>query len=532
MILLKKIRVFCLVSLLFFGCRKSTDANWDVDVVLPVVNSVLNVTNFVSDTLFSTDNTGLLHLVVNREVAAIKLDSLLSLPDTTIPKIPLLNVSPFSPTAYVGVPFNQFPASEQVFDIPNGVSLKRVDVREGSMTIKFTNNLTEPLDLIYKIQGATKNGTDLTITETIPTGTNSLVRTYDLSGYSIDMRGISGFKYNTIVQTYTVGLSTQATSSLVLKFGDGATLDVSYSKIVPDFVEGYFGQQVIDLPLDTARFGFSDNFTASNFMLSEATMNFDLLNEFGAEFSGNLSNIKSINTQSNKVESLGSNQLANVNINRATRAGTAISPSVKSFSFNSGNSNVVPFISNLPDKLTYQGKIKVNPLGNISGYNDFAFYNTGLRIIAHIDIPLKYTADYFELRNTTKVDFSNVAQLDKVNAGNLVILASNGYPFSVRLQAYMYDENSAILDSLFITGANTLDRGTVNFANEVISPTQKRILIPVGQNKIINLKRCKSIKVVSKFLMPTNPPAIKIQENYELKLNIIAELNYNVGLSN
>jgi hypothetical protein len=515
--------------LLVVACRKSTNANWDVDAVIPVVNSWMSVRNFVNDSLFQSDQSGLMKVRLNREVAAIKLDSLISVPDTSF-SIPFTNTFVIPLTFTVGQAITAFPPAELNFNISGGVKLKRIDVRKGMMTVNFSNHLTEPVDLVYKIISATRGSEVLTVSETVPPGNNALVRHYDLSGYSLNMRGLSGQGYNTVVQTYTFGLSTTASNSLTVNYGDGANIEVSYSGLVPDYVEGYFGQQTIDIPRDTVSLGLSDNFRADNFMLSDATMDFTILNEFGAEFSGQLADNASINSPGGTVVQLQTSQLSNININRASRSGTTVSPSTKQISFNASNSNITAFISNLPDKLAYQGRVIINPLGNISGYNDFAYYNSGIRILANIDIPLKFTAGYFELRSDTDVDFSDIGQLDRVNSGSFMITATNGFPFSVRLQGYMYDAANTLLDSLFVPGANVIEHGTLNGANEVLSPVQKKITVPVNKTKIGHLKSCKKIRIVSRFIMPPNPPEIKILEHYEVKVNIVAQMNYNVSL--
>src|SRR6185369_5406780 len=159
----------------------------------------------------------------------------------------------------------------------------------------------------------------------------------------------------------------------------------------------------IDVPLDTARLDIIKTFTASNFALSEGSFNFKVLNEFGCEFTGTFSNIKSINGSS--VFPLTTNQLANLNINGSTRAGNTIFPSIKTISLTGTNSNILNFLSNLPDKLSYQGNIRVNPNGNW-GFSDYAYYNTGIKVLADINIPLKFTANYFKLASTTKIDFA------------------------------------------------------------------------------------------------------------------------------
>lgn len=515
-----------LVICVLIGCRKPTSANWDVDVVLPLVNSELNIKNFAGDSIFTSDNTGLLHFNVRREITSIMLDSLLKLPDTTIVKTFTIPTIATLPPGYA---LTFFPPTDLKFDISNGVALKRADIRNGKLKVKFTNDLTEALDVLYVIPSAIRDGLPLTIFETIPPFPQTLEKNYDLSGYSLNMRGLSGNEYNTIVQTNTVYVNPNS-DSVDVTFGQGPKVEISYENITPAYVEGYFGQQTIEIPQDTARLDLVKNFHAQNFMLADATLNFSILNEFGAEFSGNLSNIKAINTEANNIVTLNSNQISNININRATKAGTTVFPTVKLISFASGNSNIVPFLSNLPDRLTYKGSVSVNPLmtSNSSGHNDFAFYNTGIHVLADIDIPMRFTADYFRLKSVTAVDFSSVEQLDDVNSGNFVILATNNYPFRARLQAYLLDAGGQVIDSLFVQGKNTIEAGVLNAQNIVTAPVSSRVLVPIDSPKIAKLRRTKSIQIVTYFLMPPNPPDIKIYEDYKFKVNIIAELNYNV----
>ncbi len=528
--LLRKICVLVLILVVFHGCRKPVSANWDVDVVFPVVKSSLNIKNFIGDSIFSADNTGLLSLNVTREITAIKLDSLLNLPDTSIVNsftVP----SPFGIALTPGQPLTFFPSTELNFNISNGVALKRVDVRSGLLKVKFTNDLPQPLDLLYIIPSAVKNGQPLTLAVTVPPllpNHDTLFKTYDLSGYSMNMRGSSGNAYNTIVQAYTVSLNPGA-NSVTATYGSGATARLTYKDIVPQYVEGYFGQQTIDVPLDTARFDVFENFQASNFLLNSATLNFKILNEFGAEFTASLSNIKSVNSINNTNVALTNGLLSNINVNRASKVGYTIYPSIKTISVTNANSNIVPFLSNLPNKLTYQGNIKVNPLGNLSGYNDFAFYNTGIRVLADINIPLRFNATYFKLISNSTVDFTNVKQLEHVNSGNFVISALNSYPFRAQLQAYLINDQNQVIDSLFTPGNNFMERGVVDAQNIVITATQSKLNVPVTKVRIENLKKTKTIKLVTYFIMPPNPPDIKLYENYSFDVNIVAELNYNVN---
>lgn len=516
-------KLFLIIPLLvFLHCRKSSNANWDVDLVFPVVKSQLNIKNFIGDSIFKTDNTGLLNLNLTRTITAIKLDSLIKIPDTTVTNsfLAFFNL-PLTP----GQTFTNLPTTELKFNLGNNVALKKVDIRKGILTVKFSNTVNQPLDLLYVIPSAIKNGQPFTVLETVPTGINSLIKNYSLEGYSLNMQGLSGNTYNAITQAYTVSLNANAAATTVT-FSQGANIELTYSNIIPEYAEGYFGQQTVPIKLDTTNFNIIKNFEAKNFMLNSATFNFNILNQFGAEFTGSLFNIKAINGAS--VVPLNTSQLSGININRASKSGSTIFQSVKSVSLTTLNSNITSFLSVLPDKLTYQGNITVNPLGNLSGYNDFAFYNTGLKVTADVNIPMRFNANYFKLISNTAVDFTNIKQLDRINYGDFVLSASNGYPFNAQLQAYMLDENQHVIDSLFNASNNTFNKGVTDAQNIVTFPTRTALRIPFDKNKLQNIKKTKSLKIVSYFIMPPNPPDIKLYENYVFDVNIIAELNYNV----
>lgn len=521
----KRLIISVLTVFLLFSCRKPTTANWDTDVVIPVVTSNLNIKNFLGDTIFKADNTGLLHLIYNREVAAFKLDSLLKLPDTVVTS-PFINI--FETTLNPGQSITGLPATETVFNIGNGAKLKRADIRKAVLTVKFTNRASQPIDIFYKISSAKKNGLVFTLSETVPVGVNSLVKNYDLAGYSLDLTGLGGNKSNTISQAYTVSINPNSGPTTVPS-GEAAKLEVSYSEIVPQYVEGYFGTQVVDLPKDSIKINLKDNFKAVNFLLNEATMNFKLLNEFGADFSASIINIKAINTFDNKVVTLSNSRLTNLNVNSATRSGNTIYPDSQFVLFNKSNSNIAEFISCLPNRLTFTGQVSLNPLGFLS-HSNFAYYNTGLRIIADVDIPMKYKADYFRLRTNATVNFENLSQLDNVNSGNFVITATNAFPFDARLQAYLLDKNNVIIDSLFVPGTNVIGKADLNANNLVQTNRASIIKVPLTQPKIANLKKCKTIQVWSYFVMPANGKDVFIRENSELKVGIVAEINYNVGI--
>lgn len=513
-----------------FSCRKPAGTNWDVDLALPLVNSRLNVTNFVADSIIRADSSGLLHLAYKREIASLLIDSLVKVPDTTI-TIPLEAPVAIQFTLYPGDSYPSQP-EEVEFKIGSGVEISFVDVRTGFLHAKFSNSLTQPLDLLYRIPSATKNGKVFEAQEQIPPGETSLERTYDLSGYRLSMRGEKGNEYNTIVHTYTVSLSASA-QSVVVPAGHAGDVDISFSEILPQYIEGFFGRESYELASDTVDFEFLDNIKAGNFLLSEANMTFRITNGFGADFLGSLSGVTSVNSASGKTVALNSQKLSRITLDQPPVKYTwGTQPSTATLVFDHNNSNITQFISNLPDRISYQGKVSINPppIDEVIGHSNYAFYGHGIRIHADIDIPVKFTADRFVLQTTADIDLSTTQELDNVRGGNFVISVTNGFPFAAQLEVYMLDEKGVVIDSLFLPGANVVQPGVLGANSEVVMPYSSELLIAATPEKAENLKRARSLRIMSTLLMPPPPVEVRIYEDYELEVKIRAELKYNVGI--
>lgn len=523
-----KISLFLLILVAFDSCRKSFETDWDVDIVAPIARSKLNIKNFFSDTLFSSDPSGLLHLAFSKKIAGFQLDSLIEIPDT------LLNYEfTMPPNSKLYLPAGNsipgFPQTQEInFNINNGVELRTAIIDKGHLKMVYSNTYTQPLVFNLVLPYTTIYGLPFTITETITPGTNNSTKIYDISGYTVKLTGITGNKINSVVQVIDVKVPATAQADTI-RGGQGVKTEISYTDLIPYYVEGYFGQQNIDLPYDSVALNISKNLQVSNFQINSAYINFKIVNEFGVDINAQLSNIKSVNTVSNTAVTLNASGLSNININKAGKTSNfsnPVFPSIKTVSVNTGNSNLKPFLENLPDYLSYQGKIIVNPMGNISASNDFAFLNTGINIYADVDMPLQIRADYFKLVSKSAIDLTSIKQIDNINYGDIVLQCTNGFPFNAILQGYILNEQEQVIDSLFNIPGNVIKEGTVDANNIVIQAIDTKLKINLNQNKLQNLKKCKFIRFESKFVLPPQPPDIKLLDSYNLDLILSLDVNY------
>jgi hypothetical protein len=522
-----KLLILVSIASTFLSCRKET--SWDVDLAIPIARSHLNISNFFGDSIFQSDPSGLLHLAVSRDLINYTMDSLVELPDTTVT---LNYVVPFSTSLSPGVQIFSNASSndkEITFDVSNGVELNKAIVRKGSLKIEYTNSYSQPLKFDYLINSATLWGNQLSISQVV-SGSSTLVKTYPLDGYQINLTGLSGNKVNTLVQTYTISTDAGG-SSATLQAGQGLLIKLTFENIVPEYIQGYFGQQNLSFGPDSSSLGLLDNFSTSNLVLSQSSINFRIINEFGLELSSSINSLRSIKTNPpNTIALNAGNQLQSINVGRAGKTGNPsnpVFPWVKEITINSGNSNLNAFLQNLPNYLGYSVQAIVNPLGNISAGNDFAFYGRGLKVIADLDIPLQLSADYFKLQNFSKVDLTQLKELNDVNSCQIQVDVRNNYPFKAQIQGYMLNENNEVIDSLFIPGQNIVEPAITDAANVVLNYKDSNLEANFNKDKIEHLAQCKQIKFVS-FMYLTNQPApIQIKEDSYLDIIVHANLNYN-----
>lgn len=521
-----------LFSVLFFiislvSCKKVTE--WDVDVAFPIAKSHLNISNFFGDTIFKADQNGLLHIAFSKDLINYTIDSLVKLPDTTVEvgQKFFINI-PLNPG--IQIYSNALSNDKEIkFDVNNGVELNKAIVKKGNLKIEYVNSYAQPLTFNYLINSATLWGNQLSINQVVG-GNSTLVKMYPLDGYNINLTGLSGNKINTLVQTYTISTDASGLPD-TLRSGQGLVIKLSFVDIVPEYIQGYFGTQDLSFGPDSSSFAGLANFNPNNLILTKSAINFRIINEFGIEMSSSINTMKSIKTSPfNEVNLNSGNLLQSINVSRAGKTNNSsnpVFPWIKQININSTNSNLNAFLQNLPNYLGYSVNAKLNPLGNISGANDFAYYGRGLKVIADVDIPLALSANYFSLVNYSKVDLTNLKEINNVNSGEIFLQARNNYPFKAQIQGYMLNDQNQIIDSLFIPGQNIIESGITDVNNNVINYLDSRLTATFNKDKLINLTMCKQIKFISYLYLPNQPTPIKINENNYLDLVVSANLNYN-----
>lgn len=525
--------------LLLVSCKREK-TTWADDFVAPLATGNLTLGNLFPDTVIKANNDSSLSISFNSNLINYQVDSLLKIHDTTITTHALDTFGyrgPIHPGDLL-FPTNQTP---NTYNLPNGIQLRKAIVKQGKIKVVMYNTVNDTLIYTYQLPSATKNNVALTQVFTIPKRINSttpgILTVYiDLAGYTIDFTG-TGNQTNTILQGGQVNVAPASMAHNDSLFpNQGLISNFTFQGIVPQYALGYFGSQTINVGPDTTVFNVFNSIKKGLLNLNSASVVFTVTNQFGVDMQANISSIQSINTNNPSTLPLinNPNQLNNIyvpaahDVNGPNNPKDSVSPSPRVITFNNSNSNIKDFIGNLPNKLSYKLTAQVNPFGNTSGNNDFAYNGTGFIAALNMNVPLYFSASNLMLADTVSMDLSGVSQLQNINKGNLILTATNSYPFSINLSATLLDANKQALAPLF-SSPGLIQVPVLDSHGKVTSPLTSKLYIPLTPQKITALQKAKYVSYTATFNTANQPSQVKFYSNYTLGLLLTADINYTVG---
>ncbi len=438
-----------LILLLFslFGCRKEI-TNWDTQWSFPVIKDQLNLQDLVTDSLTLLNDTNGCKLVYDKTLYRIKLAEFIKIPDTTIQSqlainFPSLNVSPGTILSQKDI--------ENKLEIGDA-ELKKIKVKKGAITITFLNPLATKTYYTIEIPSFTKDGVAVKKTlmaEKGSTNSPSVVKsTLDLSGYSIDLRGVNNHTFNTIVTNFDMQLDSTASSATKVTNKDITKMSIAISGIQIEYAQGYFGNLHIEssteLPVTSLQ-----KITNGNFKLSEATVELNILNSCKLMAKGKINSLISRNTLSGINISFQNQQLNNpFYIAPAWTKDNQLITTDKKFIFNSSNSNLLSFIENLGDLYKINYDFELNPYGNLNGGWDEFFPTSEISLHLKSIIPLHIQVNNLNFKDTLDLDLSNIPNGKSIKSGQFKLHCASSFPLDATVSLILLDGFKNILETI------------------------------------------------------------------------------------
>ncbi|MCB9335286.1 MAG: hypothetical protein H6586_04005 [Flavobacteriales bacterium] len=519
-----------IIGTLTFSCKKILDKpTWDTELLAPVIKTTLTLNNLLSDSVIQTNPDSSLKLVYQSDVFNIDVDSIFKIPDTTLVEE---YVIPLSSTVAPGGSFYSN-NEEKELNVSNGVELNYAKIESGYIDLEIFSDIKEKVIVNLKILSATKNGDTLSIVETIDAATVSqpgyFTLQYDLSEYELDLTGLNHNENNTLV-TYAIGtVDPNASSSVNINAGDKIIINYSFVDVVPFYVRGYFGTQNYHYGPDTTLYDAFNRIKGGTLDLEQVDVSLDFENGIGVDAQLIVNQLSSFNSNNAQYASLNHSVIGSpININRAqeTHSVPEVNYTYYHNDFTTSNSNIDELLELFPNQLIYEVDLAINPLGNISGNNDFVFKKHPLKTNLNIEMPLSLVANQLTLVDT--IDFNlDEENIKNVIEGNLFVYAENGFPFDAVFNLDLLDANQQIFKTLQVN--NYIASGLVNASLKVEQPTSSVLSMPLSTSDIQDLTLAKKLQLKIAFTTAAQPNFIKIYSHYKIDIKVVADFVYQVN---
>lgn len=533
---LKSAVLLSFLTLIFVVSCRRDDPSWDLDLTAPIAYGTLTVENLMDDSITAEGADGSLRISYHTEVPGLNADTLFNIPDTTLhnpyawplltgtlfPNQVLINNQP-TQTTY------QLSSAQLVYGI----------MERGTAKVHFKNDMQVPMLVTYVLQSATMNNVPATLSYVVPAAPSATQAAtmdveLDLAGYEIDFTGLNGDRVNTLTTIFSITVDGSAPAQgTPVTNADSVVVDITFEDMRPSYVRGYFGSENVRFGPDEEYLSFFSRVQAGQLGLDSITMTFTLENYAGIDARFTVNNLWSHRSAVNQTVNLTHAIIGQpTNINRAAYSfGYPPSiPSVYSWTFNNANSNIVDMFELMPDFLGYDFSLYTNPLGNVSGNNDFLYTQFGINAYIDVDIPVNFFADQIVLVDTIETDLG-IANAEDVREANLTLLIGNGFPFDANVQISLLDANNSVTSSIIATPANVASAplglsGGYYFAN---GATQSVLQIPLNETQTQALLNSTRVVFTAVFDTNTNPNYVKIFTTNHIDFNLTADFEYRVN---
>jgi hypothetical protein len=152
---------------------------------------------------------------------------------------------------------------------------------------------------------------------------------------------------------------------------------------------------------------------------------------------------------------LSSPQIGNpIYLDAATGSWNSLVQKTENLEFSPSNSNLEAYLENLGKTHSFGYKLELNPWGNASGGYNEIFPQSRLKVKIHAELPMSLKIDDLTLRDTFDIDLVQDKDKSHIESGDLVLNATNAFPFKGDVQLYLMTESGLVLHT--VTGSTSL----------------------------------------------------------------------------
>ncbi|MDE0979424.1 MAG: hypothetical protein OSA78_05470 [Flavobacteriales bacterium] len=461
---------------LTMGCNRAP-IEWQVDLALPLIDDVIEWNDVFSDTsVFSTDGTTA-SLVYYGALSSWDIESLTQLPDTLITK----DLSP----DFIGGPF-QVPPGAILLDTEEDIVFQGIDqsfrfirLESGTISYSVESSTNGYVEIQYELPSVTIGGELLNLNVLLSPSVAGVIQsetgTIDLTGAEIDLTGVSGTEINRIATRLTIGTPAYIPDTAQVYGDDSIRVSMHFQDMLVRQVTGYFGKEVVDFNVDQTVFD-PEVFLGGFIDVEPTRARIKFQNTIGADLRLTLDAL-SLDGIILEHPELGVPQL----ISRADWQGDEVIPAVWELDLLETSPSFFELMGYLPQFVSSLGSAALNPLGDVSGGNDFFDVQVPPELILDLEWPLNTQIENLRLRQVRDMEPISLPDFN----GDLVLEVTNGFPVHWGLQWILTFDNTSLEPLVFSGESLAFQVGTtLEEPIEYRIPISSEMLLSGGQLEI------------------------------------------------
>lgn len=508
--------IFLLSLMCFTSCFKEDfddieTPNWQGDLVIPLVNSHMDLSDLVgdsSDVINVDDLTHLLSLIYTTDLYSVFAHDIIIIPDqqnntNTNINIPNINLQQGDSIVIL---------LNHPFEIIAGNG-KKIDSMyfNGELVLDFNTNINYNVIMHYSIPDLTKNGIAFSDKISVSANSGPIHQNYTLDNYRInpDNSGINNNRINVVCTLVVYGDNSGNPNNSPYSINIEEELNnIEFKKIFGSFGKfliGFHDKMIIDV---------FDNSHGGVVHFENPEIRLILKNSFGMP------------VRFENIALTAHTDALDIPFNLSSNSFDVPAPLIVgqeiTYSPPLSISNISNGLSIAPKYLLFQcdGIVNPNEIQNNS-CTDTSSFNIGIEL----ELPMFGSINKLTLKDTIDFKLENIKDIETLSF-NLTTI--NAFPLSVTVQVYFVDENQQILDSLISTGEELISSAIIDGPPDykVISPTEKSIITHLPAHRVENLEKAKKI-IITAVLSSTSGSLMKIYStNYiDLKIGVKAKFD-------
>lgn len=496
---MKNILILLLLLTAIASCKKE-DTVWESDWNVPVVNDTLSLANLVNDSTLSV-SSGYYTVDLKRSLFDLSVSDIVKIPDTTIEQ----NFT--TAFTFTASPNTTFTGSVETYTLEmDDLQLKHVTLKEGYIDVHLENPVETKVFFLIKLPKVFKDGSSFLQVFEVPAATSSangiLNAVVSLAGCQLDLTGEFGGSYNELLVDYSVTTDPNGGPTLISS-SDVTKAVVTFRGAKIYYAQGYFGSTEIT---DTTEIDLEalSIYKSGLLDINDLNLSFEVENGIKVGAIATLLSLENENAQGSLVALEGTNIGTNITVNPATGGWSSLVPSTTSLIFNSSNSNIEGYLENMGVKHRVGYTFKLNPWGNVSSGWDQVFPDSRIRVNLRAQMPLSLGMYNLVLKDTFEISLNQDEAGTRVVSGDLILDASNGFPFNANVTVHLLNSNGAVIHS--IEGSELIESSQYGILDSqtgiLVQPST--VNFSLTEEIVADVNNVKKIMVEAKFNSP-NP---------------------------